>query len=429
MPIDFGKLLKDAADKREKESATDSRGILFGSGITKKVAEAAEKKLEKQQQQTSHLQGEPQGDLLDQPQIVTLDADVLPSTMMDTNIILDEDQMAAVEGIKKQKYSCLIGAAGTGKTTVTKAMIIEKSAHLPQIDLNRARRPDDKTPQADTNIAVCITSFTGKAVQNIKRALPKEYHPLCDTIHGTLGYAPTIEEYLDKETNTWKEKRVFRPTFTALNLLPFKLCVIDEASMVPIYLWNELLAALPEDCEIVLVGDINQLTPVQGRSVFGFAMAKWPTYALTKLHRQAEGDAIAVNAHKILRGAIPENDSKQFIVKHIPDGSLKAFSEVNGIIQHLHKIDKFDPMTDALIVPKNVGNLGQLHFNEKLVQYFNPVKRVNDIPLNPRMIIKAGYKQVVYSVGDKVMLLNNERKLGLTNGMVGVVEEITPNAK
>lgn len=423
MSINYAELLAGIKSETKPVSpAASTKDILFGSGLTKRIAEQAEKEQERKQAKDYRV--------VDIPVLTPeLSASILPSTMMDQNIILDEDQAKAVTGLQTQQFGCLIGAAGTGKTTTTKALIATLERQLPMIDMNRAKRPDDRTENEQNNIAVCFCAFTGKAVQNIKRALPKAYHPLCDTIHGTLGYAPVIEEYQDKKTKEWKERKVFRPTFTTLNKLPFKLVIVDESSMVPIFLWNQLIAALSEDCRVMLIGDINQLPPVQGRSVFGFAMLKWPTYALTKLHRQAAGDSIAVNAHRILNGQLPTNCAKKFIIQNLPDGSLSAFQTTIGVIQHLHQAGKFDPLRDALIVPKNIGNLGQLAFNERLVGYFNPLQKINDIPINPRIIIKAGYKHISYAVGDKIMLLANDRQLGLTNGMVGVIEEIKPNVK
>lgn len=415
------------AKSKAKQSATitpdtSADKILHGTGLTKKAAEQAERDFAKQQQQATHANGADQS-------IIKLAVDHLPSTMMADNLQLDEYQTAAVEGIKRQKYAILIGKAGTGKTTATKAVIHALQSQVPLIDLNAVRIDRERTDVPKMNVAVCICAFTGKAVQQIKRALPKEYHELCNTIHATLGYAPTSETYQHAETGEWRERRVFRPTFTAMNKLPFKICVIDEAGMVPIQLWNELIAALPEDCRIILVGDINQLPPVQGRSVLGFAMTQWPVFELKHIHRQAADNPIIANAHRILEGKLPIADSKRFAIVDMPDGGMETLSKSVAVIQQLHKGGKFDPMADAFIVPQNVGTIGQEHINEKLTRYFNPLKKVDGVPLNPRTVITAGYVHVMFAVNDKVMLLQNNRQLGLTNGMVGIVESISPNER
>lgn len=398
---------------------------LYGSGITKRKAVQAEKDIEKLQQEAYTFVEEHKDEL---GEVVNLN---IPSNLMDDSIKLDEDQIAAVQGLKKQKYGCLIGQAGVGKTTTVKAIVKELVADLPVIDLNCARIITQKNNEVekDLNVAMCFGTFMGKGVQQIKRALPKEYHNLCDTIHGLLGYAPVYEERTDPKTGEVKNVKVFKPSFTELNKLPYKICIIDEAGTVPVYLWNELLAALPEDCRIFLMGDLNQIPPVSGHSVLGYAITQWPTYTLTKIHRQAKDNPIISNADRIIHGKKPLSKDNKFIVKDVPDSGFQAFQHTCAVIQSLHKKGLFDPLRDAFIVPQNIDTLGQIAFNEKLVRYFNPTKKINGIAVNPPIVITAGWQHVTYAVGDKVMILNNDRQAGLTNGMVGVVEEIKPNPK
>lgn len=410
--------------KKPKET---NRDLLFGSGVTKRKAERAERDQEKLQQESFKIAKEHSEDL---GEIVNLN---LPDSLMDANLVLDKDQQAAIIGLEFEKYGCLIGQAGVGKTTTSKALINKLIKNIPTINLNSARLENNQINATDgeeyMNVAVCIVSFMGKAVQQIKRALPENYHNLCATIHSTLGYSPVMEEREHPETGEVYEVKVFRPQFTALNKLPFKLCVIDEAGSVPVYLFNELVAALPDDCRIILMGDLNQLPPVTGRSVLGFAITKWPTFVLSQIHRQADGNPIIENADRIIQGKKPLKDGKKFLIMELPDSAFEAFNHSIGIIQTLHKKGLFDPMNDAFIVPQNVDTLGQIAFNEKLVRYFNPIKKIDNIPINPPIVITAGWQHVTYAVGDKVMVLANDRDQGLTNGMIGVVKEIEPNGK
>ena len=409
----------------QKAKTKPKRDLLFGTGFTKKIAEKAEKQHDIAAPATSVAQPE-----LVETTNEAFQVGTLPSTLMASDLVLDEYQMAGLNGLRNQKYGCLIGAAGTGKTTTLKALISEVENSVPTVDMNRARVDSEKRKEKDMHVAVCFCSFMGRAVQQMKRALPEKYHGLANTIHRTLGYMPTTEERYNEETNELREVRVFRPTFTEFNKLPFKICIVDEAGTVPINLWNELIAALPNDCRIFLIGDLNQLPPVQGRSVLGFAMLEWPTFALEELHRQAEGDPIAENAHRVLRGQKPLTDekTKKFIVKKIGDGSLGARKETLMVIQHLHKQGIFDPLRDALIVPQNISAIGQIELNQQLVNYFNPVVRdANGEIQNPRVVITAGYIHAVFAAGDKVMLLANDNNKALTNGMIGLVESIVPN--
>lgn len=398
--------------------ASSKRDLLWGTGLTKKVVAQAAKKVAKTQDT---------GIAAKAPTEYVAEVE-LPTTLMDDSIVLDESQLEAVEGLQNQKYGVLIGSAGKGKTTTTKyllAKIVDQCGRLRHTDLPTFREGDI---EIKTDFpAICFCSFMGKAVQQMKRALPKDYHPLANTIHATLGYAPVYEERYDEETDEHREVMVFRPTYTSTNKLPFEVIIIDETGTVPIALWHELLDAMKPNCRVYMLGDINQLPPVTGHSILGFAGLVWPTFELRVLHRNA--GVIAEQAQRILSGKKPLNDpSMKFIVKKIPDGSSEARKQVLGTVKHLHEQGVFDPMIDALIVPQNISNLGQEELNATLVNYFNPPKKneAGEV-LNRRHIITAGYEHVAFAVGDKVMLGKNDTQKRLTNGMVGVVMAIHPN--
>lgn len=354
------------------------------------------------------------------------------------DIELDPSQKKALLGLKEQQFACLIGAAGTGKTTVTKKLVKMLEDNIPTIDLNYTRPEiDTEAAEPDYNIAIGFCAFTGRAVQQMKRALPIEYHPMCNTIHRTLGYMPEWVEYIS-EGGIMKQKPIFKPTFTKYRKLPYKVLVIDEGSMVPIKLWNELFDAITEDCRVIMIGDINQLPPVQGRSVFGFAMTKWPVFELTEIWRQkiknadgtfttAEANPIVENAWAVLQGRFPKKYPKQFDMLPLPSGSIQTFNTIVTTIVKLHQAGQFDPLKDALIVPQNISNIGQQALNERLVAYFNPPKKINGVVINPRTAIITGMGSVVYGLGDKVMLLQNDRERALTNGMTGVITDVTHN--
>jgi ABC-type oligopeptide transport system ATPase subunit len=432
-----------ASFQSHKEAAKTEKdmGILHGTGITKRVATRQESKLEKAFQppiakQVAETQkSNPFTKLLKQqeaavpaptlPEQAKIEAPPVISLPTPSNITLDDSQKAAVEGIMREQYACLIGAAGTGKTTVTKVIIEAIEHQIPTIDLNEARTKtaNDERREPEYNVAICFCAFTGRAVQQMKRAIPKRYHPMCNTVHATLGYHP--ETYYNEETE--KESMRFIPAFDQFNKLPYMVYVIDETGMLPIELWDRLWDAMPRNARVIMIGDINQLPPVQGRSVLGFAMTRWPTFELTTIHRQALDNPIIMNAHKVLQGHIPQKVPGKFDMIELNGGSTQAFNAAIGAVQVLHKKGQFDPLNDALIVPQNKGDIGQLLLNEKLVTYFNPVVEKDGIKLNPRTLIRTGMTVVAYAQGDKVMLLQNDRERGLTNGMTGIITQIAAN--
>lgn len=390
--------------KQGKTRPDKGRDALWGSGLDAKAAQKAEKDAIKVAEAESHTQVIPE-----QSTIAAAMDLALPTTLMTDDIQLDPAQQEALDGLLRHQFGCLIGAAGTGKTTTIKALL--------QAILKR-----------DANPSIKFVAFTGRAVQQIKRALPAEFHMHCDTIHGMLEFAPEIEERYDDKKNEVYMIRIFKPQRTATNQLDTKYIFIDEGGMVPIPLWNNIMEAARDGTRIYVIGDINQLPPVQGRSVLGFAMIKWPTYELNRVHRTEES-AIIDGAWRILNGRMPEKVTGKIVMLKVSDNSIEAFQQTVGILQRLDKNGTFNRLRDALIVPQNSGNIGQEHLNEYLCPYFNPSQKVEGITINPRTIITAGGNHVSFAVGDKVMVTKNDRPAGLTNGMIGVIESIIPNEK
>jgi ATP-dependent exoDNAse (exonuclease V) alpha subunit len=400
---------------KAEPAPTPTKDLLHGTGLTKKVAEQAERQHERGEEKGRSFVSEEKASLKEN---LTATAAAIADLK---ELEYDESQERAWRGMLSQKYAVLIGAAGTGKTTVLRKLLSELEKELGIADISKAFNEDTKTTIAPP-IALC--AFTGRATNQIRRAVDKKYHRVTNTIHTLLGFAPV------KEFDGTKEKVVFRPTFNALRKLPFKVIGIDEGGMLGIPLWEDLRAALSDDCRVYFIGDINQLPPVMGRSVMGFAMTKWPTFTLEKIHRQAEGSIIISNAHKILRGEMIKPDKDKFSILNVPDGSFDCFKQVRQIIRALHQKNIFDPLRDAFITPQNVGTLGQENLNQDLVLYFNPTKRdpAGGI-INARVAIVAGMGHVSFAVGDKVMLTANQKDKTLTNGMTGVVLDIAPNPR
>lgn len=384
-----------------KNKTATKRGDLYGTGITQREGEKLAREVEKTQAATTKLEVV--------PSISDLDGIIntqLPTTLVDADMQPDEYQQAAIDGLIDQQFGVMIGAAGTGKTTAMKWLI---------------QRILDDVPGAD--IQFC--AFTGRAVQQMKRALPLAFHNRCDTIHGMLEYAPEVVEYTDEAGNL-ATKRIFVPHRTRANLLSCNILIMDESGMTYIDLWNYVMEAAPENMRIYLLGDINQLPPVMGRSVLGFAMEAWPTFELQRIHRTDES-SITDGAWDILHGKLPTSLEGKVALMRVKDGSSDAFNQTVAVIQKLSEAGKFNPLSDGLIVPQNVGPIGQEAINERLVPYFNPTRTVDGIPINPRTIITAGYNHVSFAVGDKIMVTANDRQKGLTNGMIGVIEGIIPN--
>jgi hypothetical protein len=364
----------------------------------------------------------------------------------------DESQLAAINGIVNQRYACLTGAAGTGKTTVTKAIVnkIVESDLVGRVDMGtyfkratpgteaydnlmdeRRAFEDGDSKGAEPIPSVACVGFTGRSSQMIKKNFPRDWHNNIMTIHRLLAFGPEYYEDFDPELGEMRNKMRFVPFYTKFNLLPWDVVIIDEAGMVSIDLWNQLWEALKPGCRVIMIGDINQLPPVHGRSIFGFAMTKWPSWELTHIHRQVGvNNSIVDNAWRVLKGQRPESDDYKndptwkFAMMPVPEDSALASKKIRAWLAAMNG-KAYQPHRDTVITAINAAEggtgyaLGQIPMNRELAIVFNKD--------NPRYIIDAGRERRQLAVGDKVMATRNDHEAGITNGMTGIITNIEEN--
>lgn len=344
----------------------------------------------------------------------------------------DDSQIEALKQLATQTHGCLIGAAGTGKTTCTKAFVQSIANEVRAIDADYASRKANGNEHREIlTPSILLCSFTGKAVRQIRKNFPNEWHRNIMTIHRALRYAPEMVDSLDEEGNI-VTKRIFTPTHTAANKMPWDVIIVDETSMLALDLWRNFLAAMKDETRIYMVGDLNQLTPVQGRSIFGYALSEWNTVELTHVHRQKDSqDCIVPNAHRILAGLPPE-EGYNVKMRPLSQDARTAAQQVIAVVKKLHSVEQFNPNYDALITAVNGDKwespsapIGQIPLNDTLALYFNQ----SDEEGNPRAryMIDAGRTRKVFAVGDKVMATKNDYANNITNGMTGIIIDISEN--
>lgn len=384
---------------------------------------------------------------------------------------LDPSQMKAVIGMVQEQYACLIGAAGTGKTTTTRKILdvlingdVEHDIaplRISAVNLTQYHARDggyDETandvdsdqwdtlePTGDKVVpSVALVAFTGQATQVLRKNMPGTWKSNVMTIHSMLGYAP-VEFYREDGSKGMR----FEPTYTADFRMPWDVIFIDEASMLNVTLWHQILDASKPGCRFYMIGDLNQLTPPVGDGILGFAMSKWPVFELTEVHRQQDEAAnrIVDTAWRILQGKTPEFDDPTsnpnwrvigFTLEH---ESAKAHQQIVGIARALSQkkvhesVDPttppiYDPWRDRIMTTMNGFNeedpaslLGQFPLNDSL-------SRVFANPDEPRFVIdfKKGTKK--FAVGYRVMATKNESPSTVdrvTNGLTGKIVAIAEN--
>ncbi|MBC7287477.1 MAG: ATP-dependent RecD-like DNA helicase [Armatimonadetes bacterium] len=314
---------------------------------------------------------------------------------------LNEEQTGAVVATLRHPVSIITGGPGTGKTTVIRAIV--------WLWENTGRK-----------VALCAP--TGRAA---KRAEELSGHE-AQTIHRLLQYRPD-GAFLHGPHDP----------------LPFDVVIVDEASMVDMWLAYALLRALKPGTHVVLVGDANQLPPVGPGAFFAEAVASGvlTVTRLTKIYRQAERSLIVTNAHRIIAGQPPilptprswhgedmvwvdvewEAKATGTTVAHQderPDSLAAqqiALQKVsNAVTRSLPRMG-FQPSDIQVISPMHKGLLGVDNLNPHLQALLNPPR-----PDKPE--VRRG--ATVFRLGDRVLQKANNYDKGVFNGEIGQVADI-----
>lgn len=328
------------------------------------------------------------------------------------SIELNHEQLLAKSLAFNGKSFCLIGAAGTGKTTAQR----EIAAALIKQDLLsthtfRIQGTGERVPAP----SIAFVAYTRIASGNLRKAIHKDpdlekllTHNVT-TIHNLLEYQP--ETYWDSVEN--KEKFRFIPKRNASNPLDITHLIIEEASMVGLDLWEQLFSALRPNVQIILIGDINQLPPVFGASILNYGLVQLPVVSLTKVYRQAGDSLVLENAHRILSGQMVEEGADYRIIEGGTVQHTQATLSVSLGKQFPVWMDKdiYDPEQDIVLSPWNKHELGTTNMNNWIAQELG--KRRNAIVYE----VITGISKLYLAVGDKIFY----------NKQVGFIKKISKN--
>ncbi|MFC4411037.1 ATP-dependent RecD-like DNA helicase [Chungangia koreensis] len=300
-----------------------------------------------------------------------------------------ETQIKAIELALNSSVMILTGGPGTGKTTVVRGLV-EIYAELHGLSLDPKEYAQKKEP-----FPIVLAAPTGRAAKRLSEStdLPAM------TIHRLLGFTGQ-----EKEEETERE-------------VEGRLVIIDEMSMVDTWLAHQLLKSLPDDVQLIFVGDQDQLPPVGPGQVLKDLLhsGKIPMVELTDIYRQSAGSTIIELAHQIKKGQLP-ND----IVKKTSDRSfIKAGAEqIPQVVELVLKsaLSKGQSIKDIqVLAPMYKGPAGIDALNKMIQEMVNP----ND---GKRKEIVFG--ETIYRIGDKVLQLVNQPESNVFNGDMGEVISI-----
>jgi exodeoxyribonuclease V alpha subunit len=300
------------------------------------------------------------------------------------NIKYNDKQKLAIKTSFLKNFLVITGGPGTGKTTIIKAII---NLYINLFNITKERASEE----------MALLAPTGRAAKRITE---------------TTGVpAMTIHKFLkwNKETNDFGVNEFHKAEV--------KFVIVDEVSMIDNSLLFHLFEGLPNNIKMIFVGDHNQLPSVGPGEILKDLInsLEVPVIELNDLYRQKENSYIITLAHNIKNGIIPtdyetkrsdynfiearKGDIKDYIVKLCEKALSKGYS--HSEIQ--------------VLIPMYKGINGIDNINNTLQDIFNPYNEKS---------LTFTHNNVTYRIGDKVLQIKNNNDLNISNGDIGIIENI-----
>ncbi len=298
------------------------------------------------------------------------------------NIILSEEQRQAVELAACSRLLVLTGGPGCGKTFTTRTIVA----------LWRAMGK-----------SILLAAPTGRAAQRLSEMTGQE----AKTIHRLLAFDPKTMQFRFNEEQP----------------LEVQAIVVDETSMLDLFLAHSLLKAIPPEAQVLLVGDVDQLPSVGPGMVLRdlIESQQVPVVRLTQVFRQAAASHIVTNAHRINAGQFPrlvpttKFTESDCLWLEAPEPELGAEGIRHLVSEYLPKHD-IDPVRQVQVLsPATRGEVGTRQLNTMLQQVLNP-------PAPGKVELVRGGSTL--RVGDRIIQQVNDYQREVFNGDIGTIMSI-----
>ena len=291
-----------------------------------------------------------------------------------SKIELSEKQKEAIKAINEKNVTIITGGPGTGKTTIIKTII----------DLYEEK-----------NKKVVLAAPTGRAAKKMTEATDKE----ASTLHRLLGLGKLDDEGIYTRHSDYEGAPI-----------DADVIVVDELSMVDMFVMNYLLKCIYQGTKLILVGDVDQLASVGPGSVLKDLINSETinTVKLDKIFRQAAKSKIILNAHRVNNGQKflskedkeIEEDTKEDFFFIQQNSTEKILQEVISLSTgRLEKFGNYDFFKNIqVLTPTKKGPLGTRELNKALQNVLNP--NIDELP-------EKANGGAIFRVGDRIMQIKN----------------------
>lgn len=328
----------------------------------------------------------------------------------DINIELSEKQREAVESINENNVCIITGGPGTGKTTIIKAIIELYKKH---------------------GMKPVLCAPTGRAAKRMTETTGEE----AQTLHRLLEIGKVDDDVFYKKGEDFEGAPI-----------DADIIIVDEMSMVDMFVMSYLLDCIYLGTKLILVGDTDQLPSVGPGSVLKdiISSEKISTVHLDKIFRQAARSKIIVNAHRVNNGQkfIQKDDSELsenakedfFFIKENNQEKIleQVLSLCNGRLKKFGDYDFFENI--QVLTPTKKGMLGTKELNKSLQQELNPPREGEP---------EKASMGVIFRIGDRIMQTKNNYDMywerregdsietgnGVFNGEIGTITNINEKEK
>ena len=335
----------------------------------------------------------------------------LKKVEMNSNIELSEKQKESIELVNENNVTIITGGPGTGKTTIIKSII-------------------DIYEEKGNKVVLCAP--TGRAAKKMTETTGKE----SSTLHRLLEIGKIDENNFYQSSSEYEGAPI-----------DADLIIVDELSMVDMFVMSYLLKCIYKGTKLILVGDCDQLSSVGPGNVLKdlISSSEITTIHLDKIFRQAAKSKIILNAHRVNNGEkflskedgeITEETMEDFFyIKEVSQEKMlmQIVSLCTGRLKNYGDYDFFQSI--QVLTPTKKGLLGTKELNKALQEKLNP--NLENLPEKSNM-------GATFRVGDRIMQVKNNYDIdwekesasgnvevgkGVFNGEIGTITLISERDK